>query len=59
MLAVNSNISTLRRHNIPGDGLLHSHRRESLKSYILKPSCHAPYPCIHTLPDFIIILLTG
>jgi hypothetical protein len=22
------------RHNIPEDGILHSHRRESLKSYI-------------------------
>jgi hypothetical protein len=37
-LAVTSNQRTLRRvtwHNIPEDGILHSHRCENLKSYIL------------------------
>jgi hypothetical protein len=37
-LKVTSNRSTLRRRaarrNIPEDGILHSHRHESLKSYI-------------------------
>jgi hypothetical protein len=35
-----SETSVLRRatwHNIPEDGILHSHRREYLKSYILLP----------------------
>jgi hypothetical protein len=37
-LAVTSNIviflRSVRRHNIPEDGILHSHRLENLKSYI-------------------------
>jgi hypothetical protein len=33
-LAVTSNRNTLRRNTIPEDGILHSHRRENLKSYI-------------------------
>jgi hypothetical protein len=44
MLAVTSNRRTLRRNtitatwrNIPEDDILHSHRREKLKSYIALP----------------------
>jgi hypothetical protein len=33
-LDVASNRRTLRRNTIPEDGILHSHRRENLKSYI-------------------------
>jgi hypothetical protein len=32
-LAVTSNRRTLRRNNVPEDTILHSHRRENLKSY--------------------------
>jgi hypothetical protein len=31
--------------NIPEDGILHSHRRENLKSYILKDSCPVEVHC--------------
>jgi hypothetical protein len=27
------------RHNIPEDAILHTHRRENLKSYIALPGC--------------------
>jgi hypothetical protein len=38
-LAVSSNESMLRRNtNITEDGILHSHRRENLKSYIISCS---------------------
>jgi hypothetical protein len=45
MLGVTSNRRTLRRntksratrHNIPEDAILHSHRRENLKSYTIFP----------------------
>jgi hypothetical protein len=33
-LAVTSDLHTLQRNNIPEDGIIHSHRRENLKSYI-------------------------
>jgi hypothetical protein len=41
-----------RRH-IPDDGILHSHRRENLKSYIRSPSfCKCFHPQLQTfLPD--------
>jgi hypothetical protein len=36
-LAVTSNGCMLRRDNIPEDTILHSHRRENLKSFIYIP----------------------
>jgi hypothetical protein len=32
-LSITSNRRTLRRNNIPEDTILHSHRRENIKSY--------------------------
>jgi hypothetical protein len=33
-------LTRVTRLNIPEDTILHSHRRENLKSYILTSSCH-------------------
>jgi hypothetical protein len=39
-----SDLTRVTRHNIPEDGILHSHRREPLKSYMCKDAFYLKNP---------------
>jgi hypothetical protein len=47
------------RRNIPEDAILHSHRRENLKSYISYQWFESVLPCFHSFSPVIIVFIYG